>query len=94
MSTEWKLDGLCRQVDPETWYPEKGGDARPAKQVCRRCPVVAECLADALEHEERFGVWGGLTFRERQAVAVGKRPMPTFPAVAALPAIERTRGAA
>lgn len=62
----WKLDGLCRQTDPEAFFPEKGQPTRPAKAVCGRCPVAAECLEYALTHDERFGVWGGLSERERR----------------------------
>jgi WhiB family redox-sensing transcriptional regulator len=62
------LDGreLCAQADPETWFPEKGGSTREAKAICHRCPLEDECLAWALEHNERFGVWGGTSERERR----------------------------
>ena len=46
--------------------PEKGGSTREAKKVCRGCEVRAECLEYALEHDERFGIWGGLSERERR----------------------------
>lgn len=53
------VDALCVQTDPEAFFPEKGGRVEPAKRVCARCPVRAECLEYALAHDERFGVWGG-----------------------------------
>lgn len=62
------MDGreLCAQADPDSWFPEKGGSAREAKAVCHQCPLEAACLAFALENEQRFGVWGGHTERERR----------------------------
>jgi WhiB family redox-sensing transcriptional regulator len=53
-------------VDPEIFYPEKGGSTKAAKAVCAKCPVRAECLADSLANETRFGVLGGLSERERR----------------------------
>jgi WhiB family redox-sensing transcriptional regulator len=58
--------GLCSQVDLDLWYPEKGGSVIDAKATCHRCPVEAQCLAYALEHDERFGIWGGMSERERR----------------------------
>lgn len=62
----WQAQALCAQTDPEAFFPDKGGSTRAAKAVCARCPVRAECLAFALENDERFGVWGGLSERERR----------------------------
>lgn len=66
---EWMTAGVCAQIDPETWFPDKGGSTREAKAMCARCPVAAECLDYALENEERFGIWGGLSERERRKIA-------------------------
>lgn len=63
---DWYERALCAQTDPEAFFPEKGGSTREAKKVCAVCPVRAECLAYALEHDERFGIWGGLSERERR----------------------------
>lgn len=63
---EWQERALCAQTDPEAFFPEKGGGTRQAKQVCRACPVRPECLEYALANDERFGVWGGLSERERR----------------------------
>lgn len=65
---DWTEQALCAQTDPESFFPEKGGSTREAKKVCASCPVRAECLDHALEHEERFGIWGGLSERERRAL--------------------------
>ena len=62
----WQDRALCAQTDPEAFFPEKGGSTREAKRVCRGCEVRAECLEYALEHDERFGIWGGLSERERR----------------------------
>jgi WhiB family redox-sensing transcriptional regulator len=64
--TEFMTDGLCTRTDPELFYPGKGHLAEPAKEVCRRCPVRVECLEYALAHDERYGVWGATSARERQ----------------------------
>jgi len=57
---------LCAQTDPEAFFPEKGGSTREAKKVCTGCEVRAECLEYALKNDERFGIWGGLSERERR----------------------------
>ena len=63
----WMDRGLCAEVDPELHFPEKGGSARAAKRVCRACTVRAECLDYALGVGDRlYGVWGGLSERERR----------------------------
>ncbi|SDQ88866.1 transcription factor WhiB [Thermostaphylospora chromogena] len=64
----WQERALCAQTDPEAFFPEKGGSTREAKKVCRSCEVRAECLEYALEHDERFGIWGGLSERERRRI--------------------------
>lgn len=65
--------GLCAQTDPELFFPEKGGSTREAKRICGRCGVKAECLEYALAHDERFGIWGGLSERERRRLRPGHR---------------------
>jgi WhiB family transcriptional regulator, redox-sensing transcriptional regulator len=67
----WQDRALCAQTDPEAFFPEKGGSTREAKKVCRACEVRAECLEYALEHDERFGIWGGLSERERRRTKRG-----------------------
>lgn len=64
---EWQQDGLCRQVGGDLFFPEPGdGTTSAAKRVCAACPVVSECLEYALAARERWGVWGGLSERERR----------------------------
>lgn len=63
---DWQADALCAQTDPEAFYPDKGGSNKAAKAVCMRCPVRPACLDYALTHDERFGVWGGMSERQRR----------------------------
>jgi WhiB family redox-sensing transcriptional regulator len=70
---EWRLDALCAETDPEAFFPEKGGSTRDAKRVCTGCPVRAQCLEFALANDERFGIWGGLSERERRRVRLQRR---------------------
>lgn len=62
----WQADALCAQTDPEAFFPEKGGSTREAKKICQQCEVSAQCLEYALQNDERFGIWGGLSERERR----------------------------
>ncbi len=62
----WHDQALCAETDPEAFFPEKGGSTREAKKVCVRCDVRGECLEYALAKDERFGIWGGLSERERR----------------------------
>lgn len=62
----WKEQALCAETDPEAFFPEKGGSTREAKKVCTGCDVKAQCLEYALANDERFGIWGGLSERERR----------------------------
>lgn len=62
----WQSDSLCAQTDPEAFFPEKGGSTRDAKKICSSCEVRAQCLEYALHNDERFGIWGGLSERERR----------------------------
>lgn len=74
------MDGteLCAQADPDTWFPEKGGSARQAKQICASCPLRQPCLEYALANGEQFGIWGGSSLREREAMP-GFKPAPPAP---------------
>lgn len=63
---EWQERALCAQTDPEAFFPEKGGSTREAKRVCLSCEVRGDCLEYALANDERFGIWGGLSERERR----------------------------
>ena len=62
----WMLEARCLDADPEAFFPEKGGSTREAKRICAICPVQQECLSHALDNDERFGIWGGMSERERR----------------------------
>ncbi len=67
LRTDWAGRGSCVQADPDALFV-RGAAQQVAKMVCAKCPVVAECLADALDNRTEFGVWGGMTERERRAM--------------------------
>jgi WhiB family redox-sensing transcriptional regulator len=74
-SWSWRLRAACRHVDSGIFYSSEGEraperDAREAraKAICARCPVIGPCAAYAIQHDERYGVWGGLSERERAAL--------------------------
>jgi len=62
----WMKDALCAETDPEMFFPEKGGSTRDAKRICAACDVTESCLIFALDRDERFGIWGGKSERERR----------------------------
>jgi WhiB family redox-sensing transcriptional regulator len=72
----WVDQALCAQTDPESFFPEKGGSTREAKRVCLTCDVRAECLEYALDYDERFGIWGGLSERERRKLHKARDIVP------------------
>jgi WhiB family redox-sensing transcriptional regulator len=76
--TEWQDRALCAQTDPEAFFPDKGGSTRDAKNICLGCEVRAECLQYAVDNDERFGIWGGLSERERRRFRRGEDVIPTI----------------
>lgn len=71
----WQDDGLCAQADPDLWFPERGASNATAMRICQACPVRAECLDYALEHEDisGWGIWGGVSERERRKLKRDRR---------------------
>ncbi len=91
LEEDWRDQALCAQTDAESFFPEKGGSSRAAKKICQSCDVREQCLQAALDNDERFGIWGGLSERERrglkhrsleltEATAPGPTPRPAAPA--------------
>jgi WhiB family transcriptional regulator, redox-sensing transcriptional regulator len=74
-TTNWIASAACRRSDPDALFVQ-GAEQHRAKAVCQGCPVRTECLADALDNGIEFGVWGGLTERERRAL-LRRRPNVT-----------------
>ena len=69
---DWTIAAACRGMDPDELFVQGAAQNR-AKTVCAACPVRTECLADALDNRVEFGVWGGMTERERRAL-LRRRP--------------------
>jgi WhiB family transcriptional regulator, redox-sensing transcriptional regulator len=63
----WVSQARCRQADPDELFV-RGAAQRKAAVICRHCPVITECGADALDNRVEFGVWGGMTERQRRAL--------------------------
>jgi WhiB family redox-sensing transcriptional regulator len=64
----WEDFANCLGVDPDLFFPERGASTREAKEVCRGCPVREDCLEYALGNAEKFGIWGGMSERERRRI--------------------------
>lgn len=62
----WMVFGSCRDRDPDIFFPETSRQAREAIAICNACPVRDECLEYSLEARERFGIWGGMTDKQRR----------------------------
>ncbi|MBB5807100.1 WhiB family redox-sensing transcriptional regulator [Saccharothrix ecbatanensis] len=69
---DWRIKASCRDEEPDQLFV-RGAEQRKAKVVCLGCPVRTECLAEALDNRIEFGVWGGMTERERRAL-LRRRP--------------------
>jgi WhiB family redox-sensing transcriptional regulator len=70
--TDWAAQAACRAADPDSLFVQGAAQNR-AKAICVGCTVRTECLADALDNRIEFGVWGGMTERERRAL-LRRRP--------------------
>lgn len=77
----WMAQAACKSRDPDLFYahPMDHDRQREAKRVCNNCPVIAECLTQAIENDEPFGVWGGYTARERHDIRRTSRPPTRAP---------------
>ncbi|MEM9036962.1 MAG: WhiB family transcriptional regulator [Actinomycetota bacterium] len=64
----WWEQANCLGVDPDLFFPERGASTREAKEVCRGCVVREDCLEYALAKGEKFGIWGGMSERERRRI--------------------------
>jgi WhiB family transcriptional regulator, redox-sensing transcriptional regulator len=63
----WVAKARCRSINPDELFV-RGAAQRKAAAICQHCPVIAECLAEALDNQVEFGVWGGMTERQRRAL--------------------------
>lgn len=64
----WQDYANCRGADADLFFPERGASTRRAKAICGECQVRNECLDFAIEIGEKFGIWGGMSERERRRV--------------------------
>jgi len=69
----WQKNGNCRGMNPDFFFPERGASTKEAKAVCVGCPVKEQCLEYALRNSEKFGIWGGLSERERRRIRRTRR---------------------
>ena len=76
---DWAPSAACRQANPDALFV-RGAAQNKAKQLCKSCPVRTECLAEALDNQIEWGVWGGMTERERRAL-LRRRPGASWRAV-------------
>jgi WhiB family redox-sensing transcriptional regulator len=72
---DWSSEARCKQAQPDELFV-RGAAQNRAKQMCAGCPVKSECLAEALDDKVEWGVWGGMTERERRAL-LNRRPNVT-----------------
>jgi WhiB family redox-sensing transcriptional regulator len=70
---QWSQQALCAQTDSKIFFPAHDDPGIEARQICKRCPVKAECLTFALSNDEQFGIWGGLDPDERRNLRRGLR---------------------
>lgn len=68
LDRSWQARGNCAGLDPELFFPGRGESTAEAKAICAGCAVRAECLEHALAKPEKFGIWGGLSERERRRI--------------------------
>lgn len=64
----WRAQANCLGLDPEVFFPERGESIVEAREVCAMCTVRVECLEFAIEHNEKHGIWGGLSERQRRSI--------------------------
>ena len=64
----WTEEANCKGADADVFFPERGASTRKAKSICRACTVQDDCLEFAIENSEKFGIWGGLSERERRRI--------------------------
>ncbi len=64
----WMKDGLCKDLDPDIFFPSDGAGVEVARKICRKCVVKEHCLEYALDNRIDHGVWGGSSERERRRI--------------------------
>ena len=73
LDTVWMVQGRCRDLPPEIFFPSDGVGVEVARRYCAECPVKGSCLEYALENRIEHGVWGGASERERRRIARSRK---------------------
>ena len=76
LDTSWMVQGRCRDLPPEIFFPSDGVGVEVARRYCAECPVKVPCLEYALENHIEHGVWGGASERERRRIARSRKSIP------------------
>ncbi len=76
---DWTAQAACRDTSPDQLFV-RGAEQNKVKQVCAGCSVRTECLVEALDNQIEWGVWGGMTERERRAL-LRRKPTSTWRSV-------------
>jgi len=63
----WQQEGICRQTDPDAFFPESIKESRAVTPICGNCSVIKDCLIFAIENDEEYGIWGGIDFTSRES---------------------------
>lgn len=69
----WMEDAACRGMNPDVFFPQRGESTAEARAVCARCPVILRCRHYALANYEKYGIWGGMSERERRRIRKPRR---------------------
>lgn len=69
----WQDQAACAGHDPDIWFRGRGGSIEEAREICWGCPVRTDCLQYALDNREIFGVWGGLSEKQRRRIRSKRR---------------------
>lgn len=69
----WQDAAVCAQIGGDLWHPERGGSTKEAKSIYADCPVRLQCLRHAIDNDERWGIWGGLSEHERHRLKTANR---------------------
>lgn len=78
---DWREAAACKGKDPDMWFPERGSTIARAIAICEACPVRVDCLQHALAAKEKFGIWGGLSEKERRTLRRRRATRESLPAV-------------
>lgn len=70
---QWMADAACGGASQNTFFPGRGESIKAAQEICAGCPVREPCLEYAIANREKWGIWGGLSERQRRRIARDRR---------------------